>query len=431
MALILNPTALRDVITIAENDEKMPRKSTHFYPKPVSGLVFYPMDREFHQGKPPGPIARLCRALVLARSRAPGYTRHSMSSGLVDELHEVPLDRENQDLKEILEIAFQITAQLEIENVIKNVVWSLVSKFQIGDRDRRAPRRDRRERGAGGVLPGPEEGRPRASPCRPFSPCSPSWTRTSTARSPFSYFQENFPDKVMVDRFAALGVDMIVPLRTDKGSIGILLLPKSGSGVSYGLQEIQYITRITRFASIAIENASLFRQATTDRMTGLFSHHFFEKTLEEELERARRYKTTFSLVMFDIDHFKKFNDAYGHLQGDHIIRDIARLLCKSIRQVDFPARYGGEEFAVILPAVDVKGALVVAERLRKRVEVYEFPSINDGGGALHVTISVGVTEFDAESAYAPTEIIREADRALYQSKEHGRNRVTVGRARST
>jgi diguanylate cyclase (GGDEF)-like protein len=350
-----------------------------------------------------------------------------MSSGLVDELHEVPLERENQDLKEILEIAFQITAQLEIENVIKNVVWSLVSRFQIetvtvalpGETDENAVQvvsyKGLKKEDLGISLPS-------------IMPVLAFLDKDEYSQIAFSYFQENFPDKVMVERFAALAVDMIVPLRTDKGSIAILLLPKAGSGESYGLQEIQYITRITRFASIAIENASLFRQATTDRMTGLFSHHFFEKTLDEELERARRYKTTFSLVMFDIDHFKKFNDTYGHLQGDRIIREIARLLTKSIRQVDFPARYGGEEFAVILPAVDVKGALVVAERLRKKVEAFEFPSSN-GGAALHVTISLGVTEFDSESAYAPTEIIRDADRALYQSKERGRNRVTVGGSR--
>jgi diguanylate cyclase (GGDEF)-like protein len=352
-----------------------------------------------------------------------------MSSGLVDELHEVPLDRENQDLKEILEIAFQITAQLEIENVIKNVVWSFVSKFQTetvtvampGDIDENAVSvityRGLKKEEASATLP-------------PILPMLAFLDKDEYSQIPFSYFRDNFPDKVMVEKLAELATDVIVPLRTDKGSIGILLLPKNGTGQTYGLQDIQYITRIVRFASIALENASLFRQATTDRMTGLFSHHFFEKTLDEELERARRYKSTFSLVMFDIDHFKKFNDTYGHLQGDRIIRDIAKLLCKSIRQVDFPARYGGEEFAVILPAVDVKGATVVAERLRKRVETHPFPSF-DGGAALHVTISVGVTEFEAESAYAPSEIIREADRALYQSKERGRNMVTVSAPRSS
>jgi two-component system, cell cycle response regulator len=346
-----------------------------------------------------------------------------MSSGLVDELHEVPLDTENQDLKEILEIAFQITAQLEIENVIKNLVWSLVSKFQTesatvalpGDIDENSVTvvtyRGLKKDESPITLPS-------------ILPVLAFLDKDEYSQIPFSYFRDNFSDTAMVDSFAELAPDVIVPLRTDKGSIGLLLLPRGVTGKSYGLQEVQYITRITRFASIALENASLFRQATTDRMTGLFSHHFFEKTLDEELERARRYKSTFSLVMFDIDHFKKFNDTYGHLQGDRIIRDIAKLLCKSIRQVDFPARYGGEEFAVILPAVDVKGATVVAERLRKRVETHPFPS-SDGGTALHVTISVGVTEFDAESAYAPSEVIREADRALYQSKEHGRNRVTV------
>ena len=351
-----------------------------------------------------------------------------MSSGLADELHEVPLDRQNQDLREILEVAFQITAQLEIENVIKNVVWSFVSKFQTetvtfalpGEIDEDAVQvityRGLKREETGVSLPS-------------IMPMLAFLDKDEYSQIPFSYFRDNFPDTAMVERLAGLAIDVIVPLRTDKGSIGILLLPRNGTGQSYGLQDIQYITQIVRFASIALENASLFRQATTDRMTGLFSHHFFEKTLDEELERARRYKSTFSLVMFDIDHFKKFNDAYGHLQGDRIIREIAKLLCKSIRQVDFPARYGGEEFAVILPAVDVKGALVVAERIRKKVDTFAFPS-SDGGASLHVTISVGVTEFDVESAYAPTEIIREADRALYKSKEQGRNMVTVSAPRT-
>ena len=352
-----------------------------------------------------------------------------MSSGLADQLHDVPLERENQDLKEIIEIAFQITAQLEIENVIKNVVWSFISRFQLetvtvalpGEMDETAVQvfsyRGLKKEDLGLSLPS-------------LQPLLAFLDKDEYSQVPFSYLRESFPDKDVVDRIAKLNIDVIVPLRTDKGAIGILLLPRPAAGEPYGLVDIQYITRIVRFASIAIENGSLFRQATTDRMTGLFSHHFFEKNLDEELERARRYKATFSLVMFDIDHFKKFNDAYGHLQGDRIIREIAKLLTKSIRQVDFPARYGGEEFAVILPAVDIKGALVVAERLRKRVETFNFSSL-DGGVPLHVTISLGVTEFDAESAYAPSEIIREADRALYQSKENGRNRVTVSRPRSS
>ncbi|HEY9593340.1 MAG TPA: GGDEF domain-containing protein [Spirochaetia bacterium] len=346
-----------------------------------------------------------------------------MSSGLADELHDVPLERENQDLKEILEIAFQITAQLDVDNIVKNVVWSLASKFQTesvtvvlpGDIDENAVTvfsyKGLKKEESELTLPS-------------LQPVLAFLDNDEYSQIPFSYFRDNYPDQIMTAKLAELGVDVMVPLRTDKGSVGVILLPSKGTGASYDLLEMQYITRIVRFAAIAIENASLFRQATTDRMTGLFSHHFFEKNLEEELERARRYKATFSLVMFDIDHFKKFNDTYGHLQGDRIIREIAQILTKSIRQVDFPARYGGEEFALILPAVDIKGARVVAERLRRNVETFDFPS-SDGGTPLHVTISLGVTEFDPESAYAPSEIIREADRALYQSKEQGRNRVTV------
>jgi two-component system, cell cycle response regulator len=344
-----------------------------------------------------------------------------MSGGLVDELREVPLDKENQDLKEILEIAFQITAQLELENIIKNVVWSLVSKFQMetvtfvlpGDIDENAVNavsyRGLKREDLGVGLPS-------------ILPVLGFLDKDEYSQIPFSYFRDNFPDAGVVGKLDALATDVIVPLRTDKGVIGIILLPKSGLGQPYGLQEIQYVTRIARFASIAIENASLFRQATTDRMTGLFSHHFFQKNLEEEMERARRYKSTFSLVMFDIDHFKRINDAHGHLQGDRIIKEIAKVLSRSIRQVDFPARYGGEEFAVILPSVDVKGALVVAERLRKRIEEYSFPADRE---SLRVTISVGVTEFDAEADYASADVIREADKALYQSKERGRNRVSI------
>ena len=342
-----------------------------------------------------------------------------MSGGLVDELHEVPLDRENQDLKEIIEIAFQITAQLEVENIAKNVAWSLASKFQpesvtflLPEDAEDAPPRVVCYRGVK-----PEEVPPQVPP---IAAMLAFLEKDEYSQVSFQYFRENYPDAAFVAALETLASGMIVPLRTDKGVLGALVLGKTSEPSS--LAEVQYITRIARFAAISIENANLFRQATTDRMTGLYSHYFFEKTLEEEMERARRYKATFSLVMFDIDHFKKFNDTYGHLQGDRIIKEIARLLTQSVRQVDFPARYGGEEFAVILPSVEAKGALVVAERLRKRVEKHEFSGDN---GPLHVTISVGVAEFDQEASYAPTEIVREADKALYQSKERGRNRVTA------
>ena len=342
-----------------------------------------------------------------------------MSGGLVDELHEVPLDRENQDLKEIIEIAFQITAQLEVENIAKNVAWSFASKFQpesvtflLPEEAEEAPPRVVCYRGVKLEEPPP--------PVPPIAAMLAFLEKDEYSQVSFQYFRENYPDADFVAALETLASGMIVPLRTDKGVLGALVLGKTSEPSS--LAEVQYITRIARFAAISIENANLFRQATTDRMTGLYSHYFFEKTLEEEMERARRYKATFSLVMFDIDHFKKFNDTYGHLQGDLIIKEIAHLLRTSVRSIDFTARYGGEEFAVILPEVNVQGAAVVGERIRRGIERHEFAGEE---GRLHVTVSIGVAEFKVDRMRTASQFIAEADKALYQSKELGRNRVTV------
>ncbi|MBN1837050.1 MAG: sensor domain-containing diguanylate cyclase [Spirochaetales bacterium] len=353
------------------------------------------------------------------------------------ELHEIPLELGDQDLKEIIEVASQITAQLDVENIIRNVVLSLVARFQ--------------SMSVTLVLPSElEEHLPvlyhfeglkqvdRALELPSMTTILSFLERLEFSQMSFSFFAESFPDKAAVRSFRTLEPDIILPIRTDKGVGGLLLLPRkpgapaSGSGrtggkdprPSYSLLDIQYITQIVRFASIAIENANLYWQATTDRMTKLFSHHFFQKNLEEEIARGHRYGGTFSLIMLDIDHFKKFNDTYGHLQGDVIIKEIAGIMRRSVRSIDLTARYGGEEFAVILPEVDIRGAAVVAERLRAAVEGFPFSGED---GPLHVSISVGVAQFKPGRIRSSSELIAEADRALYQSKEMGRNRVTLQR----
>ena len=127
----------------------------------------------------------------------------------------------------------------------------------------------------------------------------------------------------------------------------------------------------------------------TDELTGLFNHRRFQEVMTVEVERARRYGHELGLIMLDIDNFKQVNDTYGHLQGDMVLGEVARVLRQSSRDVDEPARYGGEEMAVALPQTDLEGAYQFAERVRRRIEALELPLLN-GGGALRVTASFGV-----------------------------------------
>jgi len=159
--------------------------------------------------------------------------------------------------------------------------------------------------------------------------------------------------------------------------------------------------------------------AETDGLTRLANHRVFRESLDREVRRAVRYESAFSLLMADIDNFKNFNDEHGHLTGDHVLRQVSRVMRRSIRDgVDLAARYGGEEFAIILPETAEAGALVVADRLRRSVE----ESDSDfEGKKFHVTVSVGACEF--RKGMTASSIIDSADRALYLAKRSGRNRL--------
>ncbi len=160
-----------------------------------------------------------------------------------------------------------------------------------------------------------------------------------------------------------------------------------------------------------------------DGLTELYNHRYFQERLKEEFERARRYRHAISLIMLDIDYFKRINDSYGHLAGDFILKELARLIRQNIRKSDIPARYGGEEFAIILPETDLKGASILGERLRERVEKEPFHFEEH---RITVTISLGVASyFPAANSKGPRDLLEAADKALYYSKTHGRNRLTA------
>lgn len=233
---------------------------------------------------------------------------------------------------------------------------------------------------------------------------------------------EVFKEDLM--RFEGLEPEIFVPMVSRESINGMLVLGPKLMGDGFSRGDLDFLLNLGRFAAIAVDNSRLYQMATIDRMTRLYVHHFFLERLEEEIKRSQRYGTSLSLLMCDIDHFKNFNDTYGHQQGDLILKELGALLKKGLRKMDIPARYGGEEFALVLPETPVDDAKVVASRLRKEVESHEFPG---QGKPLHVTISIGVAEFGSERDPTREELIRRADKALYGAKKSGRNRVAVFR----
>ncbi|MBF0126235.1 MAG: diguanylate cyclase [Magnetococcales bacterium] len=186
-----------------------------------------------------------------------------------------------------------------------------------------------------------------------------------------------------------------------------------------------HITNGERIGSAALirditQEKKLERQlrllSTTDALTGLYNRRRFDEVLLEEWSRSKRYNQHFALLLFDVDHFKKFNDQHGHDQGDRVLQAIGRVMRELFRDVDHPCRYGGEEFVVVLPSTAYPGANLAAERLRKTVE----DLVIDG---LKVTISIGVAIHPGVGA-DPADMLKQADVALYAAKQAGRNRVS-------
>jgi len=176
-------------------------------------------------------------------------------------------------------------------------------------------------------------------------------------------------------------------------------------------------------SKIELENANiqLKHLSRTDRLTGLNNRGYWEECLVREFKRASRSKQKHSLVMFDIDHFKQVNDTYGHQAGDEVIRQVSKALLDNLRETDIAGRYGGEEFCVILPETDEKGAMVFAERLRKVIE--ESP-VSYEDMTIKYTISLGICEL-GDSISGHMNWLENSDKALYESKESGRNKTSV------
>jgi diguanylate cyclase (GGDEF)-like protein/PAS domain S-box-containing protein len=200
------------------------------------------------------------------------------------------------------------------------------------------------------------------------------------------------------------------PLRSTNGEITHVCL------VIYDVTDVA-----TNRQQLQAANLQLQKLSSTDRLTGLYNRGHWEEALRLEYARHVRYGSSAALVMFDIDHFKRVNDTYGHQCGDRVIQRVADITREHIRDSDIAGRYGGEEFAILLPDTDKYGAAQFAERLRKAIEAQEIPH---EGGFIRCTVSLGSADLTLPLDDHKT-LIEWADQALYASKKNGRNQVTI------
>ena len=232
------------------------------------------------------------------------------------------------------------------------------------------------------------------------------------------------------------GQDTFETLKSLDDSIPIIIITGYGSVESavefFKNGAVDYLTKPVNFEEFrfrinrALEEKRLKEAAITDLKTQLFNHAYFGKRLKEEFGRAERYGHNISLIMLDLDNFKRYNDRFGHLAGDDVLREIGTLLKKLVRDCDIPCRFGGEEFSIILPETGSSGAMKVAERVREHIEQGKF---NDDliAGHQKVTASAGVATFSpgerGRNGCDVTLLIDKADKALYEAKRTGKNRI--------
>lgn len=240
---------------------------------------------------------------------------------------------------------------------------------------------------------------------------------------------------VFADALQGANIDAlaVIPIVLYDENVGSLVLRAARKGTGFTLREISFFEIVAEAASNALERAHLFESiqlankrlehlATTDGLTGLYNHRYFRERLDGELERAFRYRLPLSCLIFDVDNFKSLNDTYGHLLGDSVLKELAQHAQGHIRKSDLIARYGGEEFVVILPQTDSDGAATEAERLRLEIERHTFQGVPS---ERRVTVSVGAATLLHDVMMNGDDLLHAADKALYNAKNNGKNRIEV------
>lgn len=222
---------------------------------------------------------------------------------------------------------------------------------------------------------------------------------------------------------------MVMPIAVEQSLLGLLLLGWQHFIAPERLNRISFAFLMSQQIALGLEKAHLYNHiksmALSDSLTGLANRRNFDMFLTIELKRAASLKRPLSLIMLDLDKFKRYNDSYGHVIGDKLLREIGQILQYNVRSIDLPARYGGEEFSIILPECSSNEAKFIGEKLREAIEFGNFPD-DRGTSTAKITASLGIATYDPSVAASPPAIekfIEIADKALYQAKNLGRNRV--------
>lgn len=218
---------------------------------------------------------------------------------------------------------------------------------------------------------------------------------------------------------------LFLPMEIGKNRIGALHLIRY-SDEPFSEHEYNIVSMIVSTLTLALRNSEIHREvqelATIDSLTGIYNKRYFCETLAKEFKCTMRYQSPVSLVMIDLDNFKSINDQYGHQAGDTVLREIAAMIGKSLREIDVPARYGGDEIAVILPETAIEQAFFVAKRIKRLIE--ERP-IEFKGKHINATASFGISSCPNSVIKTVDDMIAVADSALYDAKRYGRNRIEM------
>jgi diguanylate cyclase (GGDEF)-like protein len=233
------------------------------------------------------------------------------------------------------------------------------------------------------------------------------------------------PKQMMIDPKATLKSHLTLPLTIEGEIIGCISL-NSDQPNAFDAQDLQFLSVIGYQMAASLKHFQRFSSikniAIYDTLTNLYNRRYFEERLEVEAQKSFFSDTSLSLVMVDIDHFKRVNDTFGHTEGDRVLCEIASLLKTSVRKKDTVARYGGEEFILILPEAGLEESSMIAERIRRLVEDTPFEI---GQAQINLTVSLGISNFPSHQARSKEELVKMADLALYDAKRRGRNRVNI------